>query len=193
MGSRTTRRIEGAKFPDASFSGNRPLVTSSLLLVGSLLAIPLAACTTPYQPVGCMGGFSSLQLNSDVYRISFRGNGYSSEERVIDFTLLRAAELTLSHGAQYFFVAGERRSESHTSGGSYSQGYIQSTPNGAYYQGYTGPDIEVVRHQAELVIQIIRGTPPEGVVTYDASVIANQVRAKYGITDKYYVQNPSSP
>ena len=62
------------------------------------------ASATGYQPTGSDGGYSELQLAPDMYRIAFQGNTYTSQERVADMALLRAAELALAQGAPYFVV-----------------------------------------------------------------------------------------
>jgi hypothetical protein len=59
----------------------------------------LCSCATPYKSNGIAGGYSDTALAPDVYRISFQGNGYTSRDRAQDFAVLRAADLTLSHGS----------------------------------------------------------------------------------------------
>lgn len=56
-----------------------------------------------------MGGYDDLQLAPNIYRVSFRGNGYTGPDRVVDFTLLRAAELSLQNGAKQFVVLKRRQ------------------------------------------------------------------------------------
>ena len=63
-----------------------------------------AACSTGYKSEGIAGGYSETQLSENVYRISFRGNGYTSLEKASDFTLLRAAEIGLEKGFTHFAV-----------------------------------------------------------------------------------------
>ena len=64
----------------------------------------LLACATPYQHMGLGGGFTDKQLGPDTFKVHFRGNGYTPDKRAQDFAVLRAAELTLQHGYQYFTV-----------------------------------------------------------------------------------------
>jgi hypothetical protein len=56
-----------------------------------------------------LGGYSDTALAPDVYKISFGGNGYTTQERATDFAVLRAAELTLSHGYRYFGIINQKR------------------------------------------------------------------------------------
>jgi hypothetical protein len=51
-----------------------------------------------------MGGFSETQLDENVFRVSFRGNGFTSPERVADLGLLRAAELAKNNGFTHFII-----------------------------------------------------------------------------------------
>jgi hypothetical protein len=69
----------------------------------------LGGCATPYQSVDLLGGFSETQLAPDSWTITFRGNGYSSRERVTNFTLLRSAEITLENGYSYFIIVNKDR------------------------------------------------------------------------------------
>jgi len=45
-----------------------------------------------------------MQLAPDVFRVSFLGNAVSSPERVQDFAILRASEVTLQHDYRYFGI-----------------------------------------------------------------------------------------
>ena len=65
----------------------------------------LAACTTtptPYQPLGAEGGYTSQQIENNRFRVSFVGNSLTSRERVENYLLYRAAELTLERGFNCF-------------------------------------------------------------------------------------------
>lgn len=78
-------------------------------LIGIGVAALLSACATgptPYQPLGARtgfsGGFSDQQLERDRFRVSFAGNQFTSRERVENYLLFRAAELTLQRGYDGF-------------------------------------------------------------------------------------------
>ncbi len=67
----------------------------------------LMACvsSTPYGPASRNGlGYSDQRIESDRYRVSFRGNAQTRRETVEDFLLLRSAELTVQNGYDYFIV-----------------------------------------------------------------------------------------
>lgn len=81
-------------------------MTLKSTLVVALSALSLAACatSTPYQPAGSgsSGGYSEQRLESDRYRVTFAGNSVTSREQVEMSLLLRAAELTLQGGYDWF-------------------------------------------------------------------------------------------
>jgi hypothetical protein len=75
----------------------------------SILAITgLTACATAYQPEGFSGGFTETQLDKNVFRVSFRGNGYTRADRAEEMVLLRSAELTLKNGFTHFAIVDGR-------------------------------------------------------------------------------------
>ena len=51
-----------------------------------------------------MGGYSSLQLDDNVFQVSFKGNAYISQENVNEFTLLRCAEIAKENKYPYFVI-----------------------------------------------------------------------------------------
>lgn len=72
-----------------------------------LLVVSCTACATPYAPQSFWrgGGFSDTRLAENIFDVRFIGNEASSEERVVDFGMLRSAELCLDHGFSHFLVA----------------------------------------------------------------------------------------
>ena len=50
----------------------------------------MQSCATTYQSEGLTGGFSETQLDENIFRVTFYGNGYTGKERVTDFALLRS-------------------------------------------------------------------------------------------------------
>jgi hypothetical protein len=78
---------------------------SCLVLWCCLFATLLfCSCATPYQPLGDRYGYSEQQISNSVYEVSFRANGHSSYQRALDFAMLRAAEIALSHDAKSFAI-----------------------------------------------------------------------------------------
>lgn len=93
------------------------------LLIPAIAALALCACATPttYQPATKAGGvgYTEQRIENDRWRVSFRGGSGASAAQVMDYALLRAAELTLAQGYDWFQVTG-RYTEAE--GGDYGYG-----------------------------------------------------------------------
>lgn len=75
-------------------------------------------------------GYLETKIQEDTYSIQYRGSDAHSVQRVADFALLRAAEITLEKGYRYFTVTGgQYNSENKT------QTYA-SVGAGQFYPGY---------------------------------------------------------
>ncbi len=74
----------------------------------SLLTVTLGACMTPtvYAPQARPGasGYVETRIEKDRWRITFRGGSDADARRVADLTLLRAAQVTLDQGYDWFRV-----------------------------------------------------------------------------------------
>lgn len=74
-------------------------IASAALLAG-------CATPTPYQPLGARtgvrGGFSEQQIERNRFRVMFSGNQFTSRQRVENYLLYRAAELTQQRGFDTF-------------------------------------------------------------------------------------------
>lgn len=81
------------------------MVLFTVLLVG-------CATETPYKPAEERGdfGYTETELGDNRYRITFTGNSSTPAETVQDYALLRAAELTLAKGYDWF-EAADRNSD----------------------------------------------------------------------------------
>ncbi len=88
--SRLSRRSRGF------LSGKRILTAVIVLLVYN--------CSTPYQPKGALGGYSSNQLKENNYIVSFKGNQHTTAEMVFDYLLRKCAEITIEENGKYFIV-----------------------------------------------------------------------------------------
>jgi hypothetical protein len=160
-----------------------------LSFIAVALLVPLmTGCATGYQNSGFTGGFEDTQLAPDVFRVSFSGNAFTSSDRVQDFALLRAAELTLANNAQYFTVitsADQSRIATHvTSGSSHTSGTVSTYGNTGYYSGtttYSAPQVQTYyKPGVGIMIRTFQTKPEDGVV-FDANFIINSIRTKYGI------------
>ena len=81
----------------------------TLLAICSVLSVSACATTspsyTPYQAaVPGKFGFSEQRIEAARYRIVFEGNSRTTRERVEDSLLLRAANVTLENGCDWFQI-----------------------------------------------------------------------------------------
>lgn len=89
------------------------LAVSARALTMFVLAGLVAGCASPYSPKGLTGGYTQREVNPNTFTVTFDGNGYASKELVLNYWVNRCAELTISHGYQYFALLPAAR----TSGG----------------------------------------------------------------------------
>ena len=139
-----------------------------------ITTIIFASACTPYQQnsglAGLLGGggFNETQLSSDVYRVTFGGNKYTTEQRAKDFTLLRCAELALEKGYSYFRLINS----------DFNLRYrTQSVPGSLNVP----PSSKVVSEPSSSnTIQLVAQNSPD-VYLYDARIIRRSIKAQYGI------------
>lgn len=75
-----------------------------LLAVTAALALSACATATPYGPAGqgSRYGYSDMRVDENRFRVAFAGNSVTSREQVEMALLLRAAEVTLESGHDWF-------------------------------------------------------------------------------------------
>ncbi|WP_312167051.1 CC0125/CC1285 family lipoprotein [Phenylobacterium sp.] len=93
------------------------------LIATVALCAALAACATAptvYAPAaGAQAvGFSELRIEPGRYRVTFRGGPGAPMTQVADYALLRAADLTLADGYDWFRVVDRYVAQSGDGGGS---------------------------------------------------------------------------
>ena len=69
-----------------------------------LLLLLLNACAKPLQPDNYGDLISSTQVDQDTFQVSSPGSADSEDERSIDLSLLRSAEIALENGFNYFVI-----------------------------------------------------------------------------------------
>ncbi len=153
------------------------------------VALVLAGCATGYQAQSFSGGFSETQLDRNVFKVTFKGNGYTQSERAEDFALLRSAELTLKNGFSHFAIVDGRQSADYgvmtTPTQSYTTGSVTSYGNTAYGSARTtttgGQSFIIKKPSSSNTIVCFNGKPENGMFVYDAKFIYDSLTAKYGI------------
>lgn len=148
----------------------------------------LVGCSTPYQAEGFTGGYSELHLQDNIYKVYFRGNGYTSRERASNFALLRSAELTLEKGYKYFIIMD---SERYNNVSSYTSPTTSDTTGSAFVSGntatfnsqtttYGGGTHYVSKPRNELFI-MMTNEKMNNVICYDAQQIYTNIRKSYNL------------
>lgn len=154
----------------------------------ALLAVALLqACATPYQRSGFSGGYSETQLDSNVFRVSFRGNGFTNRDKAADLVLLRSAELTLTNGFKYFSVIDAdsytSTSQISTPTTSYTNAHLTSYGNTAYGTAttttYGGQSYNISKPTSTNTIVCFKERPTNG-FSYSAEFIYKNLSQKYG-------------
>lgn len=157
------------------------------VVVSSVAALLVAACASlaPYGPqMGASGqGYSEQRIEGDRWRVTYRGVGDPAP--VADFALLRAAELTLENGYDWFEVT------QHWIDGRGGQGGIRpSVSIGAgsgRYGGYrasgvgVGLGFDISGDQPTstvLEVRAGRGQRPDRPSAYDARSVRDSIRSR---------------
>ena len=74
------------------------------ILVITFITILLINCSTPYQPKGALGGYSSIKIENDTYKVEFKGNQHTKADVVFDNLERRCAEIAIENGFDYFVI-----------------------------------------------------------------------------------------
>ncbi len=152
-------------------------MTKSMLIP---LALFLSACATPYQEMGFRGGYTEVQLDENVFRVSFRGNGGTGATRAVDFTLLRSAELAIRHGYRYFIIID---SSQHTSKSTHTRPVSATTTisgNTATTEVRGGQTSHIYKPRATNTIVCFENKP-EGTFSYNAEFLYRELARRYNL------------
>jgi hypothetical protein len=156
------------------------------------VVIIFSSCATGYKKIGFTGGYSETQLGENIFQVSFRGNAYTSRERVSDFSLLRSAELTLGNGYRYFIIIEAEKSSSlstyttpktsYTTGNVYVSGNY-ATENVTTYS-YGGQTYLIVKARSVNTILCFKEKPEINALVFEAEFVKKSTRQKYGLNKK---------
>lgn len=141
-------------------------------LVMVVLTALLAACATTYHSSGFTGGYSDAQIDSNTYKVLFKGNGYTSRDRVETYLMYRCAELTAQAGFDYFVIldgSTDTRHNTVTTPGSYTStttgsatvygntAYGSATTTGTFNPGQT---LHITKYGGTALIKVFKGDKP---------------------------------
>lgn len=157
------------------------------VVVSSAAALLVAACASlaPYGPqMGASGqGYSEQRIESDRWRVTYRGVGDPAP--VADFALLRAAELTLEHGDDWFEVTQRWIDGRATQGG--VRPSVSIGAGSGRYGGYrasgvgVGVGLNFSGDQPTSTVLEIRtgaGARPDRPEVYDARGVRDSIRSR---------------
>ena len=122
-----------------------------------ILCTLLTGCPTAYRPENLTGGYSNFRMGDTTYRVRFKGNNYTTRDKVEKFLLYRCAQLTTQLGYDHFFLISEDTldiSDPFAKAGFFARNYY-----------------------ATALIQVAR--QPDQVGAYDAQEVMRQVQAQY--------------
>lgn len=154
-------------------------------LIAACAALALAACATPtvYGPANPNGsmasqvGYSEYKIENNRYRVSFQGGSGAPQRQVVDYALLRAAEITIRDGHDWFHVVNQfggpsklgsnSRMSVGTGTGSYGRNTSVGIGVGTSFDLSGGP---AYSHTLEVIVG--SGEKPDGPEVYDARALA---------------------
>ncbi len=166
-----------------------PLRLASVVAFVVLPALALLSCaSTPvYGPAtsATSTGYTDMAIEANRYRVTYRGGDQALAR---EYALLRAAELTLASGAEWFRVISGQASQNN----GYDGGPRVSVGGSVgSYGGRTATGIGLgigfpiggsSSGPATAVLEIVTGSgpKPEGPDVYDARQVADNIRARMG-------------
>jgi hypothetical protein len=148
-----------------------------------IVALSLAGCATPYQSSGARGGFSDVQLDKNVFQITFRGNGFTSAGDVANMALLRSSELAIKNGFPYFVVVANNNvsrtsvMQTPTYANTTTTGF--GTPVLQSNTVITGGQTFAVTHPGAMTTIVCLDKKPEGVFAYNAQSVFDSLSKTY--------------
>ena len=161
-----------------------------ILNILSTFAVVITGCATAYQPGGLTGGYESTQLDENIFRVSFRGNGFVSSTKAADYTLLQCAELCKGAGYSYFQIIESekhiKRSTSQIGPGSETTTTTGRISSSGSFRAEsktttrTPTVINIAKPSVENTIICYKDKPIEG-VSYTADFMIKSLKQKYNI------------
>lgn len=156
-----------------------------------LIVIFLVGCSSGYKPNGFTGGFSESRLDETVYRVSYQGNAYTSLEKASDFAMMRAAELTVRAGYDWFAVMDSSNQTSQTT---YTTPKYYQTQGSAYVSGnninintttreYGGQQYVITKPGQSIIVKMFEDKP-QNIFTFDPIYVYGQMYDKWNVGKK---------
>jgi hypothetical protein len=159
------------------------------LLVAVISTIALSGCATKYQAQSFTGGFSETRLDTNVFRVTFNGNGFTGSQRAEDLVLLRSAELAIKNNFSFFVIAEAKSGSNYSSYTTpvQSQTNLSATTFGNTTTGTAtttysgGQTIVTVRPSSTNTVIYFKERPNIQGLVYNAEFICNSLGQKYEV------------
>ncbi len=148
-------------------------MTFKRLVLTVATAAILSGCQTQYQEMGATGGVTAAPITNDTYRISSRGNGFTDPTTIQDYSLLKAAEVTLAAGGTHFLVVTANDATNRSVGSTAGTFQTNVYGNTAYTTYNPGVTYDIVKPGQDLIVQVLK--LPSGAASPPGSFDAQQV------------------
>jgi len=166
-------------------------MSSPRYLLISTILLSLYACATPaiYGPASSntSNGYMETAIEANRYRVTYRGG---SPETAYDYALLRAAEITLANGGEWFQVTNAFNEQDYASnsGPKVSVGGSVGSYGGRTATGLglgIGLPLGGSTPDAAQTLEIVTGTgpKPDGPAFYNAKNVSDSIRARMANTE----------
>jgi len=169
-------------------------------LLSFILCVLLAGCATPYKNNGIMGGYDETILAPNIFRVSFKGNGYTSMERAKDFALLRCADVVIEKGFKFFIITDETTynkhmtiytpEETNTKYAIETNGYITGedsfnvkTKASTTTYSIPGSAFDITKPRVSLIVVAFKDQQQAQQGAFDATFLKKSIKNKYGIKE----------
>lgn len=170
------------------------------------LFLALLGCATAYQKDGFTGGFSTTQLDTHIFTVTFKGNAYTPRDKANDYALLRSAEVALENGFTYFTIVDAKQynktgsyttsTRSKTNLSTSTSGSVNVIGNNAIYNSNTqgvattttsgGQTYNFSKPRTSNTIVCFKNKP-DG-FAYNATFLSKSLKEKYGIEPETVVK-----
>ena len=117
-----------------------------------LFLILISSCSTPYQKSGLTGGYKEYVLGDSTFKITARGNAFTSLEKVQNIVLVRSAELCSKYDDVVEVISSNSRFKTnlYSTPSQPVTTYGSNQTSTVYYGGSTGT---VSKPRAEIVFK----------------------------------------
>lgn len=139
----------------------------------SICILFLFNCATSYQKKSLTGGYEDFHLDSNIYKISFEGNGYTKESEVYNMFLRRCAEVTIENNFEFFDII-EQNSNANTSYYTSSNGNINQVNSNSYQYSHQTNTTKIKKHSTTGIIKLLKASE-RNEKSFNARVILNNL------------------